>query len=41
MKEWFGDLKDKPEWRGSPSGGALLAQLGPDEYLLTGQRVRV
>jgi beta-galactosidase GanA len=41
MKEWFGDLKDKPEWSGSPSGGALLAQLGPDEYLLTGQHVRV
>jgi beta-galactosidase GanA len=41
MKEWFGDLKDKPEWSGSPSGGALLAELGPDEYLLTGQHVRV
>jgi beta-galactosidase GanA len=41
MKEWFGDLKDKPEWSGSPSGGALLAQLGPDEFLLTGHRVRV
>ena len=41
MKEWFGDLKDKPEWSGSPSGGALLAQLGPDDFLLTGQHVRV
>jgi len=41
MKEWFGDLKDKPEWSGSPSGGALLVQLGPDEFLLTGQHVRV
>ena len=41
MKEWFGDLKDKPEWPAYPSGGALLAQLGPDEFLLTGQRVRV
>ena len=41
MKEWFGDLKDKPSWSGSPSGGALLVQLGPDEYLLTGQHVRV
>jgi beta-galactosidase GanA len=41
MKEWFGDLKDNPEWSGSPSGGALLAQLGPDEFLLTGQHVRV
>ena len=41
MKEWFGDLKDKPDWSGSPSGGALIAQLGPDEFLLTGQHVRV
>jgi beta-galactosidase GanA len=41
MKEWFGDLEDKPEWSGSPSGGALLARLGPDEFLLTGQNVRV
>ena len=41
MKEWFGDLKDKPEWSGFPSGGALLAQLGPDDFLLTGQHVRV
>ncbi len=41
MKEWFGDLKDKPEWSGSPSGGALLVQLAPDDYLLIGQHVRV
>jgi len=30
-----------PDWAPYPSGGALLAELGPDEYLLTGQRVRV
>jgi beta-galactosidase GanA len=41
MKEWFPNVKDKPSWTGSPSGGALLAQLGPDDYLLTGQHVRV
>jgi beta-galactosidase GanA len=41
MKEWFPDLEDKPEWSGSPSGGALIAQLAPDEFLLTGQHVRV
>ena len=41
MKEWFGDLKEKPDWSGSPSGGALIAELGPDEFLLTGQHVRV
>jgi beta-galactosidase GanA len=41
MKEWFPNVKDQPDWSGSPSGGALLAQLGPDEFLLTGQHVRV
>jgi beta-galactosidase GanA len=40
-KEWFPNLKDKPSWSDSPSGGALIAQLGPDDYLLTGARVRV
>lgn len=41
MKEWLPDLKEKPEWFGIPTGGALLAELGPDEFLLTGRRVRV
>jgi beta-galactosidase GanA len=41
MKEWFPNVKDKPEWSAYPSGGALLAALGPDEFLLAGQRVRV
>ena len=40
-KEWWPDLKDKPAWPPYPSGGALIAQLGPDEFLLGGQRVRV
>jgi beta-galactosidase GanA len=40
MKEWFPDLKDNPSWR-PLSGGALLAELGPDEFLLAGQNVRV
>jgi beta-galactosidase GanA len=40
MKQWWPDLKEKPEWP-PLSGGALLAQLGPDEFLLTGARVRV
>jgi beta-galactosidase GanA len=40
-KEWFPDLKDKPAWPPYPSGGALIAQIGPDEFLLGGQRVRV
>lgn len=41
MKEWFPNVKETPDWAPYPSGGALLAQLGPDEFLLTGQRVRV
>ena len=41
MKEWFPHVKDRPDWSAIPSGGALLAQLGPDEFLLVGQRVRV
>ncbi len=40
QKEWFPNVKDKPAWR-PLSGGALLAELGPDEYLLAGQNVRV
>jgi beta-galactosidase GanA len=40
MKEWFPNVKDEPAWR-PLSGGALLAQLGPDEFLLAGQNVRV
>jgi beta-galactosidase GanA len=41
MKEWFPNVKDKPEWAALPSGGALIAELGPDDYLLVGQQVRV
>jgi beta-galactosidase GanA len=41
MRSWWPDLKDKPDWFGIPSGGALIAELGRDEYLVTGRRVRV
>ncbi len=41
QKEWFPQGTPMPEWAPYPSGGALLAELGPDEFLLTGQRVRV
>lgn len=41
QKEWFPKGTPTPEWAPYPSGGALLAELGPDDYLLTGQRVRV
>jgi beta-galactosidase GanA len=40
QKEWFPDVKETPSWR-PLSGGALLAELGPDEFLLAGQNVRV
>ncbi len=40
-KEWFPAGTPNPDWAPYPSGGALLAELGPDEFLLTGQRVRV
>ena len=41
QKEWFPQGTPMPDWAPYPSGGALLAELGPDEFLLTGQRVRV
>jgi beta-galactosidase GanA len=41
QKEWFPEGTPMPEWAPYPSGGALLAELGSDEFLLTGQRVRV
>jgi len=41
QKKWFPPGTPNPDWAPYPSGGALLAELGPDEYLLTGQRVRV
>ena len=40
QKEWFPNVKETPGWR-PLSGGALLAELGPDEFLLAGQNVRV
>lgn len=40
QKEWFPNVKETPEWR-PLSGGALIAELGPDEFLLAGQNVRV
>ncbi len=41
QKKWFAAGTPNPDWAPYPSGGALLAELGPDEFLLTGQRVRV
>jgi beta-galactosidase GanA len=33
--------KDLPDWSSKPSGGALIVELGPDEYLVIAQRARV
>lgn len=45
--QWqFGEAKyfknaDKPDWAAKPTGGALIAQLGPDEFLVMGYHARV
>ena len=41
QKEWFPPGTPSPDWAPYPTGGAVLAELGPDEYLLGGQHVRV
>jgi beta-galactosidase GanA len=42
MKEWTWAGKiDEPEGREIPDGGVLLAQIGRDEYLVTGRHARV
>jgi beta-galactosidase GanA len=42
MKDWawLGKI-DAPDGRDIPDGGVLIAQLGPDEYLVTGRNARV
>jgi beta-galactosidase GanA len=42
MKDWtwLGKV-DAPEGREVPDGGVLIAQLGPDEYLVTGHNARI
>jgi len=40
QREWFPDA-DKPAWAAEPVGGVAVAQLSANEFLLTGDHVRV
>jgi len=41
MKDWTWLKSDPPEDREVPDGGVLIAQLGPDEFLVTGRNARL
>ncbi|HEY5807830.1 MAG TPA: DUF5597 domain-containing protein, partial [Povalibacter sp.] len=41
MKEWTLASAGTPEGREIPDGGLLVAQLGPDEFLVTGRNARI
>jgi beta-galactosidase GanA len=40
MEEWFPEA-DEPAVAGEPVGGAVIARLGPEEYLVVGRHARV
>ncbi|MDF0541391.1 DUF5597 domain-containing protein [Sphingobium sp. H39-3-25] len=40
QREWF-PKADLPEWAGNPTGGMVVAQLSANEFLFTGDHVRV
>ncbi|WP_051971560.1 DUF5597 domain-containing protein [Massilia sp. 9096] len=40
-REWLHDKSDYPLGTDKPNGGLALAQLGPDEFLVVGQRARL
>ena len=39
--DWTWIARDEHPLKDAPVGGALVAQLGPDRFLVTGQQVRV
>ncbi len=40
-KDWPGNKKEAPAWATTLQGGAAIAQTGPDEFLIVGQRARI
>jgi beta-galactosidase GanA len=40
-REWPGNKKENPAWATTLQGGVSVAQIGPDEFILVGQRARV
>ena len=41
QKDWTWIKRDPPPWAGKPLGGAAVAQLGPDQFLVAGDYARV
>ena len=40
-KDWTWLKREPPPWAGKPMGGAVVAQLGPDQFLVAGDYARV
>ena len=40
-KDWPGNKKENPAWASTMQGGTSIAQIGPDEFLIVGQRARL
>jgi len=40
-KDWPSNKKEAPPWATTMQGGTAIAQLGPDEFLIVGQRARI
>ena len=40
-KDWPGNKKEAPPWATTMQGGTAIAQIGPDEFLIVGQRARL
>jgi beta-galactosidase GanA len=40
-KDWPSNKKEAPPWATTMQGGTSIAQIGPDEFLIVGQRARI